>query len=158
MRAILLPILLLAPALLAGCTNPSSSVDEDCVPVAMSPLDDSLTPGETFVILTVEVSNCGDAALALDAGPCGYDLLPRLSRDNETWVLKDGAALRPESLDCTEPSSSTTLQPGKTARISARWNGLLENATREFPPAPAGEYETSVSALDETVSGKVRVL
>lgn len=156
MRALVVVLALLAPAALAGCAG--SNAEDECESVVMKPLDGSLTPGETFVVLTVEVSNCGAAPIRIDAGPCGYDLLPRLERNNSTWVLKDGAALRPDNLDCQDGPAEVELGAGKTARISARWNGQVEREPGEFIDAPPGEYATRLAALNETVTGKVRVL
>jgi hypothetical protein len=150
-----LVLALVAPTILAGCATPENN--GPCVPLVLEPAESTLRAGEQFMLVDVSITNCGAEALTLDGGPCGYDLLPRLTRGTGTWVLLNGAALRPESLVCDQPAVTATVQPGETTHVNARWNGLLETDTGAFLPAPAGDYETSASALGERATGTVRV-
>ncbi len=145
----------------AGCAAPQSSstprVDEDCVPLVMSPLAETIRPRETFLGLNVEFSNCSTETLIIDAGPCGIDLLPTLARSNVTWVLRNGAALQRETIPCEDGASQLTLKPGETGTVTAKWNGQLETPEGRIVDAPPGPYRTHAAAFGHTVEGNVTV-
>jgi hypothetical protein len=155
MRAPLAVFALLMPTLLAGCASPEGG---PCVPLRLLPESTEVNADYPFADITVEVTNCGDAPLEVSTGACGLDLLPRLSDGNETWVLRKGAALRPEGACNAADARGIRLPPGETYPETARWNGFLERDDGSFSAASPGDYTTSATVQGETVTGKVRVL
>ncbi len=156
-------LVVVAALVTAGCAAPENP-PEECKPLTLEPERVTLTP-RVDAILRAEASNCGLTTVTLATGPCGIDLLPRLTVGKNTYILADGGALQSRHFPCeSATNSTTTLAPDHSARISARWNGTIDvtpcpapcKAT-DFERAPKGKYTVTISAFNTTATATVEV-
>lgn len=163
MRA--LPALLLVlPALLAGCVTTHYTGGVPCVPLRLVDVPAQVMPGEE-VRIEVRLWNCERREMTLDAGPCGplSSLAPWVVAGNESFRTgRSVFAAAPGAWDCPEgvpPDQAQDVPPGEMRSARVLWNGLvLRERGGEPEPLPPGNHTLRVEAGGETAEAWFEVL